>query len=205
MEQLADLVVDAECVSIICVGAPIEDAQKITTNYLSTLWPSKSYKGGMPNSVQIRGYSEQYKTGPRPVGGWHQGPVPKGWVGKLYLKKEADATYTKVWWNAMVEDIVKSKPEPLPTCATTDAGPPDAMPVGDALPVDAAPVGDALPADAAPTETDGTVPDGPGGDTTAPAEDDGCSCRLADPGRGRASGAVLLLLLAFVLFRRRDR
>ena len=114
--QMADLVVDAECVTIICDGLPVEDAQKITTTYLSTLWPSQSYKGGLPNSFQIRGIDEQWKVSP-PVGGWVQGPVPKGWVGKLYLQQEADGTYTKVWWNGMEEDTTKSAPQPLPTCA----------------------------------------------------------------------------------------
>ena len=31
MMQMSDLVVDAQCMSVICSGKPVEDAQKITT------------------------------------------------------------------------------------------------------------------------------------------------------------------------------
>lgn len=121
MLQAADLVVDAECVSIVCAGPPVADVNKITTTYISTLFPSFSYKGGIPNSFQIRGYHEEW-FGTEPVGGWHQEPVPVGWVGKLYLAVQNDGTYSKVWWNAMVEDQTLSKPQVLPDCAGADAG-----------------------------------------------------------------------------------
>ena len=59
-----------------------------------------------------------------------------GWVGKLYLVDAGDGTYTKVWWNGMLEDPALSEPKALPACgssdgepdATADAGPePDAV------------------------------------------------------------------------------
>jgi len=124
MLKASDLVVDAACQTIVCDGKPIDDGQKIITKYKSTLWPTKTYKGGLPNSFVIKGQSWKYK-GPRPVGGWHQGPVAKGWAGKLYLKKLPDGTYTKIWWNGTIPDKVKSKPLPLPLC-TGDGGVPDA-------------------------------------------------------------------------------
>ncbi|MBN2576436.1 MAG: hypothetical protein JXP73_17875 [Deltaproteobacteria bacterium] len=121
MLEAADLVVDAECVSIVCDGPPVTDANKITTTYLSTLYPSFSYKGGTPKSIRIRGYDEDW-FGTEPVGGWHQEPVPVGWIGKLYLAVQNDGAYGKVWWNAMVEDQTLSKPQTLPDCAGADAG-----------------------------------------------------------------------------------
>lgn len=202
--QMADLVVDAECVTIICDGLPVEDAQKITTTYLSTLWPSQSYKGGLPNSFQIRGIDEQWKVSP-PVGGWVQGPVPKGWVGKLYLQQEADGTYTKVWWNGMEEDTTKSAPQPLPTCAAVDGGPPlpDATPPGDGTIADGPPgAGDAQLTDYS-TGGDGPGPAGDGG--PLPGRDDGCSCRVAAAPALPAGGLVALLLTALLAVACRTR
>jgi MYXO-CTERM domain-containing protein len=210
MMQLADLVVDAACVSIVCDGVPIVDPQKTTTKYVSTLWPSKSYKGGLPKSFQVRGYSEAW-VGPPPIGGWHQGPIPKGWAGKLYLKAETDGTYTKVWWNAMTEDTVTSKPEALPSCATTDAGPakldsapakPDSAPAkldGPAQPDSAAKV------DSTPVTTDGAAKtDGPPAKTDLgpPASSDGCSCAV-EPSSSPGPGLLCLLALALLTRRRR--
>ena len=117
----SDLVVDAGCVAIECEGPPVEDAEKTTTTYLSTLHPSQSYKGVHPKSIRIRGYTEQWK-GMQPVGGWHQEPVPEGWAGKLYLKHENDDTYTKVWWNGMKENTALSLPLPLPDCTSGTGG-----------------------------------------------------------------------------------
>jgi hypothetical protein len=210
MMQMADLVVDAECVTIICDGVPVEDAQKITTTYLSTLWPSQSYKGGLPNSFQIRGIDEQWKVTP-PVGGWHQQAVPKGWVGKLYLTQEADGTYTKVWWNAMEDDTTKSAPQPLPTCAAGDGGPPlpDATPLGDVTTVDGPPVaGDTQLADLSPVGDGPAAGDGPAGDGgPLPDRDDGCSCHVATLPGTPAGGLVVLLLTALLtaVFRRRRK
>ncbi len=228
--QLADLVVDADATAISCDGAPVVDPQKTTTKYLSTLFPSQSYKGGLPNSFQVRGYTEVW-VGPPPTGGWHQEPIAKGWSGKLYLKKELDGTYTKVWWNAMTEDTAKSKPQPLPTCgASADGGPkgdgvaksdggpkPDASPKSDGGPkLDAAPKSDGAPAkldgpatsDGAPAKSDGAPaksdaaakPDA----AATPASSDGCSCAIRDAG---ASGLPLVLLigLGLALLRRRAR
>jgi len=202
--QMSDLVVDAECMSIVCDGVPVEDAQKITTTYLSTLWPSKSYKGGMPNSFQIRGKEEQWKTTP-PTGGWHQGAVPKGWVGKLYLKQEIDGTYTKVWWNAMEEDTTLSSPQTLPTCAVGDGGPPDGAmpdlgPAPDGTVTDGQVVADQLTGDQSAASDTSSTDTGSSADGTAPPSDDGCSCGV---GRGSPAGGILtLLLLALVLVRR---
>jgi hypothetical protein len=208
---LADLVVDADATAIVCDGVPIVDPQKTTTKYVSTLFPSKSYKGGLPNSFQVRGYTEVW-VGMPPTGGWHQEPIPKGWSGKLYLKKEVDGTYTKVWWNAMTEDTTKSKPQPLPSCGGTADGGPAKVDAGPAK-VDGAPVKlDGAPAkvDGAPV-TDGSSPkpdgaltqDGtpPRGDAAAaPVGDDGCSCGLARSGQ---AGSFALLLLALLALRRR--
>lgn len=197
--QLADLVVDAECVSIVCDGPVVEDAQKFISTYLSTLWPSASYKGGLPNSLQIRGQEYQWKITP-PVGGWHQGAVPKGWVGKLYLQQEADGTYTKVWWNAMEQDQALSKPEPLPVCAGADAGPPDLAPVFDVQPpvLDGAPLADSAPLTDGAPPADMAAGDG-GAETT---ERDGCSCSVGSP-PGPAPVALALLLLLGLACRRR--
>jgi hypothetical protein len=114
MMDAADLVVDAQCVEIRCEGLPVETEEKVTTTY--------SYKGGLPNSLRIRGYTEQWTGGMQPVGGWHQEPIPEGWVGKLYLVAETDNTYTKVWWNATEQDPVASDPLPLPDCTGGTGG-----------------------------------------------------------------------------------
>jgi len=140
MMDAADLVVDADCVAIVCDGPPVTDAEKITTTYVSTLFPTFSYKGGLPNSIQIRGVEYDY-FGMPPVGGWYQGAVPEGWAGKLYLEQLPDNTYTKVWWNAMEEAPATSNPLPLPSCVVpdldggveTDGGLDGAIP-GDAAP-----------------------------------------------------------------------
>lgn len=118
MMDMADLVVDAECVDIQCEGPPVEDSEKFTSTYISTLIPSQAYKGDLPDSIQIRGEKYDWKNG-APVGGWHQQPVPKGWSGKLYLTEVGDGTYTKVWWNAMEEDAATSAPLPVPSCGET--------------------------------------------------------------------------------------
>lgn len=145
----SDLVVDARCVSVVCVGKPYDDGKKVITTYRSTFYPTKSYKGGLPKSLTVVGEKWQYKSSP-PVGGWHQEPVPSGWIGKMYLKKAA-AGYTKVWWNALVEDKTSSNPLALPACAATDAGPP---------PLDAGPKPDTMASpDAGPKPDTGTPPD----------------------------------------------
>ena len=222
--KAAVLVVDAKCVTIICDGKPVDDGQKIVTSYKSTLWPSKSYKGGLPNSLVIKGQNWKYKGVP-PIGGWHQEPVAKGWVGKLYLKKLPDGTYTKVWWNASVPDKTSSKPDPLPLC-TGDGGVPDAAVSDKAVPDAAVPDKAAsdkpLPPDlVSPWDlpAEGAVPDDPMGPDLKPSPglegaphdggvadgggkvdtDDGCSCSVH-----RRGGAPWLLgLLALIWLRRR--
>lgn len=161
MMQAADLVVDAEGVEIVCEGPPIADPQKITTTYLSTLFPSFSYKGGLPNSLQIRGFSYEWIE-TEPVGGWHQVPVPVGWVGKLYLSRENDGTYMEVWWNAMIEDDQQSHPQRLPSCEEVQ--------------VDGGVSDGGGPSDAE-AEPDGTMQDDAGGASTA--RRDGCDCQQA--------------------------
>ena len=125
MMKLSDLVVDAKCVQILCKGKVVNTSSYTLTTYISTLYPSKSYKGGTPKSLRIEGIEYKYKSNP-PVGGWHQGPIAKGWAGKLYLKRTANGTYTKVWWNAMFTDKATSKPLPLPICQTGEVTSPDA-------------------------------------------------------------------------------
>ncbi len=117
----SDLVVDAECVAVVREGEPLIDPDKITTTYRSTLWPSATYKGGLPASFQIIGISIEYTTDDFPIGWWWQTPVAEGWVGKLYLEQEDDGTYTKVWWNGMEEDPTHSDPKPLPLPEPTAA------------------------------------------------------------------------------------
>jgi MYXO-CTERM domain-containing protein len=181
----AELVVDAICVDIVCDGPSVADTEKVTTTYVSTLFPTFSYKGGLPNSIQIRGFDYDY-FGPEPVGGWHQGPVPEGWAGKLYLVQLPDNTYTKVWWNAMEEDPAASNPVPLPSCEAPD---PDAGVEADAgldggIPTDAAaPDAALLP--------DGATPDSGGGDPSSPSG--GCQCDT--PASSPPAGFLLWLLV----------
>jgi hypothetical protein len=203
MLALADLVVDAKGITIVCDGKPIDSPQKTVTNYLSTLYPSKSYKGGSPKSFQIRGKVETWKTTP-PVGGWFQGPVAEGWVGKLYLKKQSDGTYSKVWWNAETEDKALSKPKPLPTCAApSDGGMPDSAPAKDSAPVtDSAPATDSQPGVDSHQGSDSATADG-GTVTPPPLDDDGCSCSAGRGLRGAPVGLVLALLGLCLLRRRR--
>jgi hypothetical protein len=169
MMSEADLVVDANCIEIVCDGKPVQQTGYVETFYLSTFQLVQSYKGGTPKSFQILGSIRVY-AGPPPIGGWFQEPVPEGWSGKLYLKLLSDGTYTKIWWNANIEDA-NSKPLPLPVCdgesidpdgvapkeaipdpepSTQDASAPDAMPPDPTEP-------DAMPPD--PTEPDVMPPD----------------------------------------------
>ena len=218
MMKEADLVVDASCASIVCQGKPVDTGTKIVTTYRSTLWPSKSYKGGLPNSFVIRGEQWKYK-GPPPTGGWHQGAVPKGWAGKLYLKQLPDKTYTKVWWNATTEDKAKSKPLTLPSCAAADGGVADALPSPDAAPAPDMPVPDFAPKPDDPMKPDYSPPKGddpapkdsqgkqdtgpeasvsPDGGAAPPEDDSGCAMAGApNPSAG------LWLLLGALLYRRR--
>ncbi len=203
MLAMADLVVDAKGITIVCDGKPIDSPQKTVTNYLSTLYPSKSYKGGSPKSFQIRGKVETWKTTP-PTGGWFQGPVPEGWVGKLYLKKESDGTYSKVWWNANTEDKALSAPKPLPTCAAaSDGGMADSAPAKDM-----APASDSQPGVDSHQGSDSAASDGAVGSDSGmfippPVDDDGCSCSAGRGLRGAPLGLVLALLGLAVLRRRR--
>ncbi len=214
---MADLVIDAQCVAIVCDGAPIEDAKKTVTNYESTLEPSQAYKGTMPASLVIRGYVEEWKNGMEPTGGWHQGPVPEGWSGKLYLQEETDGTYTKVWWNAMEEDPATSDPQPLPSCEVADAGVDGGQDAGPDASPDASPdaAQDAAAPDApgdADPEPDAGNPDAGDDDGGAPPdrdimpsdEDDGCSCSVRGTGR-EARAAWLLVLVGLLGLRRRRR
>jgi MYXO-CTERM domain-containing protein len=183
MDQ-SDLVVDAECIAVVCEGPPVEESDKIVTTYRSTLVPSKSYKGTMPGSFEILGSSHVWK-GPPPSGYWGQPPVARGWVGKLYLELQASGgTYVYTCWNGSEEDTTQSQPEPLPTCAAGDGGASDAI------------------------AADGTLSDsGPGGDTSLPPpDDDGCSCAVdrAAPG-GRPLPLALLLGLLAMLRRGRSQ
>ncbi len=216
MMTLSDLVVDAEAMTIVCDGAPKVTTQKTETYYISTLWPSKSYKGGTPNSFQIRGKTVVWTPGPGPIGGWFQGPVPKGWVGKLYLQKETDGTYTKVWWNAMTEDKTKSKPETLPVCSVTDGGVPDAVTVDGAVSHDAAVDGaapspdSALPKDMFVREGGGdhiadmsTPTTDKGSGSASTSDDGGCAVAGGDAQHAAPVGVVLMLLGLAVLRRRR--
>ena len=228
--KASDLVVDAKCVTIVCLGQPVDDGKKIITSYKSTLWPSKTYKGGLPNSFVIKGQHWKYKGTP-PVGGWHQEPVPKGWAGKLYLKKLPDGTYTKVWWNASVADKVRSKPDPLPLC-TGDGGVPDAA-VPDAAVPDKAVPDKAVPDKAAPDKPltpdlphEGAVPDDPMGPDLKPSPglegphaegdpydggvadggetgdtDEGCSCSVRQT--GGAPALLTMILFGLMWLRRR--
>jgi hypothetical protein len=205
MMQMADLVVEASCVQVLCDGAPVSRPDKVVTKYLSTLFPSKSEKGGLPNSFQIRGEDWAW-IGPAPVGGWHQQPVAKGWAGKLYLEKKPDGTYAEVWWNAMIEDQATSKPQPLPACAQTDGGPaPKDTGVQDSSPATDADVRDALLADSGPTPDTGAADSSTGADSGATVRrDDGCSCTAG----GEAVlgfGPILLLLLLGLLSHVRAR
>lgn len=206
--EMSDLVVDAECVEIQCQGPPVEDAEKITTTYLSTLFPSFSYKGGMPNSIQIRGELYDWKNAP-PIGGWHQEPVPEGWVGKLYLEQLTDGTYTKVWWNAMEEDPNASHPQPLPSCEQeeVDGGVADgavepdgsADPDGGQQPDGAGEPDGGLPPDDAAADPDG-------GTTSGVDDRNGCSCSTpAASGDGAATVLGLLLFALGGAFLRRRR
>ncbi len=226
MLALADLVVDAEVKSIICNGPPVVTAKKTITKYISTLWPSKGYKGSVPKSFTIKGERYVY-VGVPPTGGWHQQPVPEGWVGKLYLKRGKDGSYAKVWWNGLIEDTALSKPKALPTCASSDAGVPDAGVVDasvrdtglvDAMKVDSAPLDqDATVADSAPLKDGATVVDsatradgGVRADTSA--EDSGGAGSVDDGGCTMGQRALtselpwgLLACLAFALVVRRRR
>ena len=219
MLALADLVVDAEGITIVCDGKPVVTTQKTTTTYLSTLYPSKSYKGGLPKSFQIRGKKEVWTGGVPPVGGWFQGPVAKGWAGKLYLQKETDGTYTKVWWNAMTEDKALSAPKPLPNCSSAtdaglvvdagvaDAGVVDSHVVADSgAVVDSGVVVDQLATIDHVVATDTTPqPDGAtkkDGGTTGPADDGGCAVGSTSDG---APLLPLTLLGLLVLWARRKR
>jgi len=219
--KASDLVVDAKCVSIVCIGKPVDDGQKIITSYQSTLWPSKGYKGSLPKSFVIKGQNWKYKGGSVPVGGWHQGPVPKGWAGKLYLKKLPDGSYTKVWWNADQEDKARSKPQPLPLCmgdgGVPDAAVPDTTPPPDGKPTvdnnigeatapkpdsalaDHSAPGEGIPHRESDSHEDGRAsPDG--GSSTK--DDSGCSCSVQSP----AAPALPLLvwgLLGVLWLRRR--
>lgn len=196
MMEMADLVVDATCVAIMCEGPPVEDSEKITTTYLSTLFPSFSYMGGLPNSLQIRGFMYDWK-GDIPVGGWHQGPVPEGFSGKFFLERLNDGTYSKVWWNGIIEDQESSDPKELPSCeeelpdgGVVDGGPGDGSP-GDGSSPDGWVVDGDLP--------DGGVVDGgsPDGGSDANTSDRGCSCRT---GGGRPSPLPLCVVLVLAGF-----
>ena len=189
MMDMADLVVDATCVSVICQGPPVEDQEKFTTTYLSTLFPSFSYKGGLPNSFQIRGMHYDWKN-PH-VGGWHQEPVPEGFSGKFYLERLADGSYSEVWWNGIIEDPTSSHPKPLPDCQDepTDGGVRDGQVTPDGQ----------VAQDGHITE-DGQAPDQDGGHSTGTA-DRGCSCRSTGshdaPWQSVPIGFFILLALAW--------
>ncbi len=142
--EMSDIVVDAECIRISCEGPPVEDAEKVTTTYRSRLQVLQVYKGSPPGEFEILGQRIDWKGVP-PVGGWHQEPVPEGFVGKFYLERVRDDEYTKVWWNAIQEDEAASHPESLPSCSGSDqdAGLTDAGPRLDAGLADGAPTADA--------------------------------------------------------------
>lgn len=196
----ATLVVDANCVTIVCDGLPVADTEKVTTTYVSTLFPTFSYKGGLPNSIQIRGYDYDY-FGPEPVGGWHQGPVPEGWSGKLYLVQLPDNTYTKVWWNAMAEDPVTSNPLPLPSCEEpdSDGGVEADASLDGGIPTDVAAFDAAPLPDAAPL-TDGATPDSGGDDPSSPSG--GCQCDTRSPSPPAGFLLWLILGLCWIAARR---
>jgi hypothetical protein len=190
MDQ-SDLVVDAEGVTVVCEGAPVDEADKTITTYRSTLFPSKSYKGGLPNSFQIVGFSYTWK-GRQPTGFWVQPPVAKGWVGKLHLKQVTGGTYAYTCWNGSEEDATQSQPEPLPQCAAGDGGAGDGF-VGDAAPADS------VNPDVTQPPLDGA---GPGGDASRPpSAGDGCSCALDAASRGAPLSLALLLGLLVALLR----
>lgn len=206
--NMSDLVVDASCVKVVCDGPATVDSSKTVSSYLSTLWPSKSYKGGMPNSVTVRGVWYTW-TSPSPTGWWNSA-IKEGWKGKIYLKKDTGNAYTMVWWNATKTDPTATL-KGLPSCIASDGGVPDAQPAdattqdsvqadsgkADTSPTaDSSPTADAIPAaDASPT-ADGAAP--------PPTDDDGgCSC---EAGRGPAPFAGLaLLMLGLLLTLRRGR
>ena len=205
---MADLVVDALCVAIVCDGAPVEDAEKIVTSYQSTLEPSQVYKGSMPAMFVVEGYVEEWKNGSATPGGWHQTPVAEGWSGKLYLQQNANGTYSEVWWNGMEEDST-SDPQPLPSCvvadagvdAETDASPDAAQEAGepDATGTDANELDVAVDASADAGTVDGGESDSGSSPVqqTQASEDDGCSCGVV--GVGPRTSAVWLLLLVGLL------
>ncbi len=180
--DMADLVVDAECVAVTCEGPPIEDQDKVVTTYRSRLRVSKTYKGDTLSEFEILGQEFDW-NGTTPVGGWHQQPVPKGFVGKFYLQRLQDGTYTEVWWNAIQEDTTASHPDPLPACDAQDQ---------DAGPVDAAPTADGGLTDGAPTAD---ASQNPG------LADRGCNCRTGT----RSSPLALLVGLLFLGFARLRR
>ncbi|MFH1131180.1 MAG: hypothetical protein V1754_07585 [Pseudomonadota bacterium] len=202
MTDMADLVVLGECVKIVCDGTPIEDVDKITTTYLSTIWPSETFKGGLPNSLEIRGKEYAWKGSP-PLGEWHQPAVPKSWVGKLYLKLETDGTYSEVWWNAMVETQGQSNPQPLPNCSgESDGGAEiDSGIVPDAQSHDSSIIADAG-FDASSTDTNTTSDSAPLSNTPPLEDDSGCSCKVGTTTTTLAA-LMLLLIVGLALFRKR--
>jgi MYXO-CTERM domain-containing protein len=137
----ADLAIDGEGLAVACDGPVADYGTYVVSTYLSTIHPTKSYKGGLPSSVTVRGTVTVWTPGPGPVGGWEASPIAEGWIGKMYLEDNNDGTYSQLWWNAFEADPT-SAPKPLPSCAVGDAGPD--MIVPDAAPPDSAPADGAV-------------------------------------------------------------
>jgi len=113
--EQADLVLDAECIEVGCIGVVEEDDLKRTVGYLSILEPGEVQKGVAPAQIRIRGTHTEWKEYEQ-TGGSHEFPIPLGWAGTLHLRDLGDGFYADVWWNGRVEDPDSSHPAPLPDC-----------------------------------------------------------------------------------------
>jgi len=124
LEKQADAIVEGESAFVVCNGIGRSGNARLQ-QYVATIKPSKWLKGAHSDALAVEG---AIALDPLPPGPTPSPPLPRGWRGRVFLRKSGKNTYALVSSDAAIEDRVRSAPSELPRCSESAAPPPSSSP-----------------------------------------------------------------------------